>query len=561
MKKHKELLFLPLGGLGEIGMNMMLYGYGTPEEREWIMVDCGVSFAGNDFPGVDLIFPDISFLINENQILKAIIITHAHEDHFGAIIDLWSTLDAPVYASPFAIGLLEAKRAYDRIPIDIPITSFKAGDCINIGPFSIEAVQVNHSIPESMALIIKTPLGNILHTGDWKIDDSPILGDVTNKERFCALGDEGVLALMCDSTNAMRENLVFSEKDVEKSLYNIIKSASGRVAITMFSSNVGRICTISKVAKDLGRSVLLLGSSLKRVINVSSDIGLIEDIDSFVPEENFGDFPREKLVVILTGSQGEPRSALAKLARKELRNVALASGDVVVFSSRAIPGNETAINSVKNALIEQGIQIISEDKDTEFPVHVSGHPYRYELQQMYKWTQPKTVVAIHGEASHLSAQKELALKFGVPNVPNVRNGDILRIAPGPVKVIDEVVHGRLFKDGYLIGDLEELGISKRRKLSFVGHLTLNLLLDDLYEIIGLPEIVSVGLPTYDNNGEEVNKFLLKIVFSTIKKIPSLRRRDFEMLRRAISSALRSNIKQFWGKKPLVTVFVNRGVRN
>ena len=554
MAKQDELVFLPLGGVGEIGMNLALYGYGAPENRQWIMVDCGVTFPGPDLPGVDLVLPDIRFLAKERKNLKGIIITHAHEDHYGALSDLWPGLNVPVYASGFTAGLLEAKRDYEKTMGQIPITPFKAGDRINVGPFSIEGIAVNHSIPEPMSLMIRTPVGNVIHTGDWKIDHEPSLGPLTDETRFRQLGDEGVLALMCDSTNALRDGVSPSEKDVSASLRKIIENAEGRVAITTFSSNVGRIRTVAEAAEAAGREVLLLGSSLKRVVDVARDVGLMEGVKPFIAEDEYGYIPRDKVVVILTGSQGEPRAALAKLSRDEMRHVALAAGDIVVFSSRAIPGNEKAIQDIKNGLIEQGVHIVT---DAEALVHVSGHPRRNELQKMYEWTRPKIVVPVHGEPTHLTAHKELAEQSGISIVPRVRNGDILRLAPGPVEVIGEAPHGRIFKDGTLIGDFDEMGIGERKKLSYVGHVAVNVVLDARYDIVGDPDVVPIGLPAYDDEGEEMEDTLFDAIVSAIESIPRARRKDLDMLQEAARRAVRAAANQGWGKKPLVTVFVTR----
>ncbi len=554
MAKQDELVFLPLGGVGEIGMNLALYGYGPAEQRQWIMVDCGVTFPGPDLPGVDLVLPDIRFLAKERKNLKGIIITHAHEDHYGALNDLWPGLNVPIYASAFTAGLLEAKRDYEKSMGEIPVTLFKAGDRINVGPFEIEGVAVNHSIPEPMSLMIRTPLGNVVHTGDWKIDHEPSLGPLTDETRFRQIGDEGVLALMCDSTNALRDGVSPSEKDVSESLRKIIEDAEGRVAVTTFSSNVGRIRTIAEAAEAAGREVLLLGSSLKRVVDVARDIGLMEGVKPFIAEDEYGYIPRDKVVVILTGSQGEPRAALAKLARDEMRNVALAAGDIVVFSSRAIPGNEKAIQDIKNGLIEQGVHVVT---DAEALVHVSGHPRRNELQKMYEWTRPAIVVPVHGEATHLTAHKELAEQSGISAVPRVRNGDILRLAPGPAEVIGEAPHGRIFKDGTLIGDFDEMGIGERKKLSYVGHVAVNVVLDARYDIVGDPDVVPIGLPAYDDEGEEMEDTLFDAIVSAIESIPRARRKDLDMLREAVRRAARAAANQGWGKKPLVTVFVTR----
>lgn len=551
--KH-EFVFLPLGGVGEIGMNLALYGYGPAKNREWIMVDCGVTFPGPDLPGVDLVLPDISFLAKERKNLKGIVITHAHEDHYGALADLWPGLNVPVYASAFTAGMLEAKRNYERSRSEVPITPFKEGDRIQIGPFEVEAVGVNHSIPEPMALVIRTPLGNVVHTGDWKIDLQPSLGPLTDKQRFTEIGDEGVLALMCDSTNAMRDGVSPSEEEVAASLTEVIGKAEGRVAITTFSSNVGRIRSIAKAASAAGREVLLLGSSMKRVVQVARDVGLMDGVAPFIGEDEFGYIPRDKVVVILTGSQGEPRAALAKIARDELRNVAFSAGDTVVFSSRAIPGNEKAINDIKNGLIEQGIHVVT---DHEALVHVSGHPRRNELQQMYQWIRPRLLVPVHGEAAHLTAQRELGLQSGIPEVPFVRNGDILRLAPGPALKIGEAEHGRIFKDGDLIGDFEEMGIGDRRKLAFAGHVSVNVLLDERYDFLGDPVVVPIGLPEYDDEGEDMADTLYDAVLGAVESIPRGKRRDLGLVQEAVRRAVRGEANSVWGKKPLVTVFINR----
>ncbi|MEY9630426.1 ribonuclease J [Sinorhizobium fredii] len=554
MAQEEELVFLPLGGVGEIGMNLGLYGYGRPGSRQWIMVDCGVTFPGPELPGVELVLPDISFLAEERRNLKAIIITHAHEDHYGALNDLWPGLNVPVYASPFTAGMLEAKRDFERSRGEIPITVFKAGDRINVGPFSIEAIGVNHSIPEPMSLVIRTPLGTVVHTGDWKIDLEPSLGPITNEARFRQVGEEGVLALVCDSTNALRDGVSPSEREVSESLAKIIADAEGRVGITTFSSNVGRIRSVAEAAEAAGREVLLLGSSMKRVVNVAKDLGIMEGLKPFLAEDEFGYIPRDKVVVILTGSQGEPRAALAKIARDEMRNVAFSAGDTIVFSSRTIPGNEKAINDIKNGLIEQGIHIVT---DSEALVHVSGHPRRNELQQMYQWLKPEIVVPVHGEAAHLTAHAELALHSGIASVPRLRNGAILRLAPGPAGVIDEARHGRIYKDGTLIGDFDEMGIGERRKLSFAGHVSVNVVLDNRYDFLGDPDVVPIGLPQFDDEGDDMDDVLYDAVLGAVESIPRVKRKDLSMLQEAVRRAVRSTANQIWGKKPIVTVFVTK----
>jgi len=552
MTKDQDLVFLPLGGVGEIGMNLALYGYGSPKNREWIMVDCGVTFPGPELPGVDLILPDIDFVKKLGSQLKAIIITHAHEDHYGGLAQLWPQLKAPVYASAFTVGMLEAKRAYERTRAEVPVNVFKAGERFTAGPFEIEPIAVNHSIPEPFSLAIGTPLGKLIHTGDWKIDMTPSLGPLTDENRFRELGEEGILAMMCDSTNAMRDGVSPSEKEISAGLRGVIEQAEGRVAITTFSSNVGRIRSIAEAARDAGREVLLLGSSIKRVVNVARDLGMMEGIPEFLAEDEFGYIPRDKVVIILTGSQGEPRAALAKLSRDEMRNVALASGDTVVFSSRAIPGNEKGIIDIKNGLIEQGVKIVT---DQDALVHVSGHPRRTELVQMYEWVKPQILVPVHGEAAHLVAQAELAQDSGIKITPKVRNGSILRLAPGAPEVIGTAQHGRIYKDGYLLGDIDELGISERRKLSFAGHVAVHVVLDQRFEFQRDPVVSAIGLPAMDGEGDDMEDILYDSVLGAVESIPRGRRKDLDGVREAIRRSVRAAANEVWGKKPVVTVFV------
>ena len=549
-----ELVFLPLGGVGEIGMNLAMYGYGPAHKREWVVVDMGVSFAGPDLPGADLVLPDIRFLQAERNNLKGIVITHAHEDHYGAVLDLWPLLNVPVYASPFTAGLLEAKRQSEPGAPNIPVTIYRAGETFNVGPFEFEALAVTHSIPEPMSLAIKTPLGTVIHTGDWKMDPEPSLGPLINAARFRALGDEGVLALMCDSTNALRDGESPSEREVGESLREIIEKARGRVAITTFSSNVGRIRSIALAARDAGRQVLVLGRSMKRMIDVASELGYLDGVPEFLSEDDYGFIPRENIVIILTGSQGEPRAALAKLARDEMRSVALSAGDTVIYSSRPIPGNEKPIIETKNLLIEQGIHVIS---DGDALVHVSGHPRRNELKRMYEWVRPRILVPVHGEAAHLVGQGSLAAMAGIPEVPQVRNGDVLRLAPGRAEIIDQAPFGRLYKDGKLIGDEEEVGIADRRKLSYVGHVAVSMLLDDRYNIIEDPEVVPFGLPENDHEGELLEDLLYDAAVSAVQSIPREKRKDLSMVREAVRRAVRAAANEVWGKKPIVTVFVTR----
>jgi ribonuclease J len=553
--RNVELVFVPLGGVGEIGMNFALYGYGPADKREWIVVDVGVTFPGPDLPGVDLVLPDTRFIEAEVNNLRGIVITHAHEDHYGALLELWPRLKVPVWMTPFAAGLLEAKRQGDNGGAPkVPVTVYRAGETFTVGPFTIEAIPVSHSIPEPVSLAITSPLGTVIHTGDWKLDPAPEIGPMTDEARFRALGEKGVLALICDSTNAMREGESPSEQAVGQGLRGVIEKAPGRVAVTTFSSNVGRIRSIAEAARDTGRQVLVLGRSLKRMIDVARELGYMEGLPEFISEEDYGFIPRENLVIICTGSQGEARAALAKLARDEMKTVALSPGDIVVFSSRTIPGNEKAILEIKNQLIEQGVRII---EDNEALVHVSGHPRRNELRKMYEWTRPRIAVPVHGEAAHLVAHGALASAAGVPEVAQARNGDMLRLAPSAAEIIDQVPFGRVYKDGKLIGDDEAMGIRDRRKLSFAGHVAVNVVLDERYELAGDPDLVAIGVALADRSGEDMEEIMLDAAIGAVDSIPRQRRKDLDLVQEAVRRAVRSTANEVWGKKPLVTVFVTR----
>lgn len=555
MSDNSELVFVPLGGVGEIGMNLALYGYGPANAREWIVVDCGVTFPGPELPGVDLVIADTRFIESELPRLRGIVITHAHEDHYGALLDVWPKLKVPCWMSPFTAGLLEAKRMSEPgAPKDLPVTIYRAGETFTVGPFTIEAIPVAHSIPEPTALAITCGAGTFIHTGDWKIDPTPPLGPPTDEARLRALGQAGVLALICDSTNAMREGESPSEKAVGESLTKLIQEAPGRVAVTSFSSNVGRIRLVAEAARDAGRKVLVLGRSMKRVIDVSAELGYMDGLPEFLAEEEYALVPRKELVILCTGSQGEPVAALAKLSRDEMKTTQLTPGDTVIFSSRTIPGNEKAILEIKNRLIDRGMKVI---EDGDALVHVSGHPRRTELRRMYEWTRPRISVPVHGEAAHLVAHGSLAATAGVPEVVQVRNGDMLRLFPGAAEIIDQVPFGRVYKDGKLIGDEVAMGIRDRRRLSFAGHVAVNVVLDDRYELAGEPDIVAIGVAAADRRGEPLEDLMLEAAIGAVESIPRQRRKDLDLIQESVRRAVRSAANDAWDKKPLVTVFVTR----
>jgi len=545
---------VPLGGVGEIGMNLALYGFGEPAKRKWIMVDCGVTFPGPDLPGVDLVLPDIRFVEEIGKDLVAVIITHAHEDHYGALLSLWQRLGAPIYCTAFTAGMLEAKAQYEGEPPKLPMEIYKAGDILKLDPFEIEPVYVTHSIPEPVSLAINTPLGRVLHTGDWKLDEDPTLGKNTDAASFKRLGDDGIIALICDSTNAMRDGHSPTEREVSDSLANLISQAKGRVAITTFSSNVGRIRSIAQAAEKAGRKVMLVGSSIRRVVEVASDLHMFDDIQDFVEDIDFQYIDRDQLVIILTGSQGENRAALAKIARQEHRYISFTAGDTVIFSSRTIPGNEKLIIEVKNQLIEQGVEVVEDGKTL---VHVSGHPRRHELQQMYSWTRPEILIPVHGEAAHLNAQARLGADAGIPQVVPIRNGDLVKLAPGVSEIIDQVAYGRIYKDGNIIATEEATGVKMRRKLSYAGHIAVSIVLDRSGEMADDLDIALHGLPEVTNEGEYFDDVLYKAAMSALSGIPKKRRRDDDLVRDAVSRSVRGEARNLWGKKPVTTVFVAR----
>lgn len=548
-----ELVFMPLGGVGEIGMNLGLYGYGPRHDRTWLAVDFGVAFAGPDLPGVDLIYPDISFLEEERINLVGIVLTHAHEDHYGAVIDLWPRLRVPVYASAFAAGLLKAKSAHEPGAAAIPVKVVKAREPFNVGPFEIELVNVAHSIPESHSLAIRTPLGLVVHSGDWKIDDAPVVCPPTDVKRLRELGEEGVLALIGDSTNAMRDGKSPSETEVGRELAEIVKEARGRIAFTTFASNVGRLRSVALAAKAVGRDVIVVGRSMRRVIDVATELGYLDGLPPFLEEEAYAYLPRDRVVLLLTGSQGEARAALARVAHDDHRNIELVPGDTVVFSSRAIPGNEKAINDIINMLVARGVGVIT---DRDRLVHVSGHPRRDELREMYGWLKPGVLIPVHGEAMHLAAHADFARRNGVEKVVSIVNGEMVRLAPAPAAVIDEITAGRIYKDGSILGDVDAIGVAERRKLSFAGHVVVSIVLDQKGNALFDPDLELVGLPREDAAGRPLEETVMSALLNTLDSLPRARRRDPDAVEESLRRAVRSAVREVWGKKPVCTVFVS-----
>ncbi len=553
LRPDDELVFAPLGGVGEIGMNLSIYGFGSPARRTWLAVDLGVSFGTEELlPGVDLIMPDVRFLVEERRNLAGIVLTHAHEDHFGAILDLWPRLRVPIYATPFTAALFTAKRLGEPGAPDISVNVVPLGARFSLGPFDIELVSVAHSIPESNALIIRTPLGAVLHTGDWKLDPTPVIGPPTEEGKLKALGDEGALALIGDSTNAVREGRSPSEADVAKSLAELVASAPGRVAVTTFASNVARIRSAAQAAFAAGREVVVIGRAMERVVQVARETGYLDGIGEFRGPDVYGHLPPNKVLALCTGSQGEPRAALARIALDEHPDVTLGKGDRVIFSSRTIPGNEKAVGRIVNGLVRQGVEVIS---DRTHLVHVSGHPRQAELEDMFRWVRPRIAIPVHGEALHLHEHARLARRLGVPEVIVCQDGDLIRLAPGRAGIVDEVPAARLYKDGRLVVEAEGRTVPDRRRLGFAGIVTVALALTEQGDLADAPDVELTGIPELNAEGESMAEIAYNAAKATFESLPRARRRDPDGVAESVRRAVRAAIAAHWGKKPMCHVHV------
>jgi ribonuclease J len=548
----EEFVFVALGGLGEIGMNAALYGFGPPRRRKWIMVDCGLTFAGPDLPGVDLVYPDIAFVEKIQADLLALIVTHAHEDHVGAIAALWPRLRCPLYATPFAAGLLQARRLSEPGAPDVQINIVSQGGRIELGPFGIEFIAVAHSIPESCALAIRTPAGLAIHSGDWKLDEAPGVGRPTDEARLRQLGEQGVLALICDSTNIVREGESPSEGEVAQTLRALITGAPARVLVTAFASNVARIRAVAEAAMAAGREVVVAGRSMARTIDVARETGYLEGLPDFFSLERYPTLARERVVVLATGSQGEQRAAMGRIADGEHPVIALASGDRVIFSSRTIPGNEREVNGVINGLILQGIEVIT---DRTHLVHCSGHPRRGEVERFYGWVRPQVAIPAHGEPLHLFEHARVARALGVPHVVPARNGDMVLLGPGAPGIVDEIATGRVAQDGTVLVALGDALFQERRRLAHAGIVSIAVALTSHGELAGDPDVLTSGLPTRMRHGGATDKLIDEAIFATLDSLPRQRRRDFDGVSIAIERAVRSSLQAAWGKRPQVHVLI------
>jgi len=532
------LVLLPLGGAGEIGMNFNAYGFGPPDARKWIVVDCGVLFGREtDTPGVDVIMPDIAWLAEQAEDVLGIVLTHAHEDHIGAVGHLWPLLRCPLYATPFTARLIEDKMEeaghFERARV------VRLGGKLKLGPFDIEFLSITHSIPEPNALVIRTPLGTVVHTGDWKLDPDPLIGKPTDEAAFRKLGDEGVLAVVCDSTNALVQGHSGSEADVKKGLTELIGTLKGRVAVTAFASNVARLDSVAKAARAHGREVALVGRSMHRIVGAAKETGYLKDFPRLIDEAQAAQLPPRRVLYLCTGSQGEPRAALARIAAGDHPSVTLGQGDAVIFSCRIIPGNDVTIHALHNQLSALGVEVLTVE---DHFVHVSGHPAREELTEMYRWTRPQIAVPVHGELRHMAEHARLAHSLQVPQAVVVENGHMLQLAPGRATIVDEVPSGRLYLDGRVMTNAGDGLTRVRRAMAFAGFVGITLMLDQKGRIAGEPSLFLEGIP------EDVHAPVRDAVAETVRRY-NPRKGDEEALKEQVRRAVRRAALDAWGKKP------------
>ncbi|MDO1558725.1 ribonuclease J [Brevundimonas sp. 2R-24] len=552
--KNDELVFLPLGGSNEIGMNLNLYGYGPEDNRQWIVVDVGVTFGDSSTPGVDVIVPDASFAEGEN--ILGIVLTHAHEDHIGALGWLWPKLRAPLYATPFTAFLIREKLRDAGILEEVEIIEVPLGGTIQIGPFSIDMVTLTHSIPEPNGLAIRTPLGTVLHTGDWKIDPDPVIGDVTDADAIQRLGDEGVLAMVCDSTNVFVEGVAGSEAEVRTAMTNLIGSLKGKVAVACFASNVARLDSVIRAAEACGRRVSLVGRSMHRITAAAKSVGLLADVKPFIPDDQAKSFPDDQILYLCTGSQGEPRAALSRISEGSHPHVRLGEGDHCIFSSRVIPGNELAIGALQDRLADLGVRLYTE---RDHPgIHVSGHPCREELRQMYRWARPRIAVPTHGQRRHLLEHANLARDLQVPEQVTPRNGEMVRLAPGRAQIIDEVPSGRLYVDGGLLTPAHGDALRERRHAAHNGVVVVSFAMDRRGKLVSDIDVRGLGLPgDKDQTLDDALDDLAETAEHALFKLKGEALEDEVVIEQAIARAVKKASQRLWDRRPIVEVVVLR----
>jgi len=552
-----ELLFLPLGGSGEIGMNLNLFGYGRPSRRKWVIVDIGVTFGNAETPGVDIIMPDTAFIEEHRRDLLGIVLTHAHEDHMGALARLWPRLRCPVYATPFTMWLVKDRLSEAGLLDEVELIEIPLEASFDLGPFHFDLITLNHSIPEPNALVIKTDLGTVLHTGDWKIDPSPQIGETVDEAALTALGDEGVLAMICDSTNVFSPGESGSEEGVREEITKVISEHKGKgIAVATFASNVARLQTVMYAAQENNRSVCLIGRSMKRMTAAAKAVGMLSDVGHLLSEDEAAAMPAGHVLYLCTGSQGEPRAALSRIAAGTHRIVKFKSGDVVIFSSKIIPGNELGIFALQNALADDGVQIITE-KDR--PIHVSGHPCRDELKRMYEWVRPEIAVPVHGERRHLLEHARFAKTVGAKTSIPARNGEMLRLAPKGPTVVDIVPSGRLYEDGGQIVSSTDDGMRLRRKMAYAGHVAVSLVIDEKGKIISGPEPRISGFPEGEDG--EVMDDLLDAVENmaerAFRELAPRAKKDLDAIEDKLRGRVKRVVRDMTDKRAIVEIHAHQ----
>ena len=544
-----ELLFVPLGGAGEIGMNLNLYGH----NGQWLMVDFGITFGDDMTPGVDVITPDPTFISERKDELAGLVLTHAHEDHLGAVPYLWPRIECPIYATPFTASVLRRKLVETSFGDRVEIHEVPLSGSFFVGAFEVELITITHSIPEPNAVVIRTAAGTVMHTGDWKLDPDPVVGLSTDEKRLMEIGDEGVLAMVCDSTNVFVDGVSGSEGGVRGNLETLVRRFDGRVAVACFASNVARLDTIARVGEATGRDVALVGRSLWRIYESAKENGYLTGIRPFMTEKDVCYLPSDRVLMICTGSQGEPRAALTRIANGDHPDVDLDAGDAVVFSSRIIPGNEKSIGRLHNRLIEKGVEVITASDEH---IHVSGHPARNELLQMYRWIRPQIAVPVHGEVRHMIAHAKLARECQVPQPIVTKNGSVVRLAPGKAEIIDEVFSDRLAMDGNRLVPLSSQAIKARRRMIYHGTAVATIVVDCDGDLIADP-IVTVNGVYDDADADEVEREVVDAVIATIEDLRPRQRDDDDTIAEMARRAVRRCLRALCGKNPHTEIHLVR----
>ena len=546
---QEELLFCPLGGSGEIGMNMNLFAYGKPDNQKWIMVDIGVTFADDSIPGIDLIYPDPGFIIDKKDDLLGIILTHAHEDHIGAIAHIWPQIKCKIFSTPFTAVLIKEKFKEKRIDIGNNLKIVNLNGTVDLKPFKVEFITLTHSILEPNGLRIETPAGNILHTGDWKCDPNPLIGDKINSKRLKEIGDKGVLAMICDSTNVFSTGRAGSELDVRKSLLNLMSRLKKRIIVTSFASNVARMESIFYCAEKSGRQISLVGRSMHRIYKAAKECGYLKNIMKPIDSRDAKKISREKIVYLCTGSQGEPMGAMMRIASYVHPDVLIEKGDSVIFSSKIIPGNERKLYKLHNQLVRDGIEVISEESDF---VHVSGHPNREDLNDMYDWVRPKAVIPVHGEHRHMKEHINFAKEKQIPYPIKVENGDIVKIYPDKKpEIYDKAPSGRLYVDGSVSVEEDSKSIKERKNISSNGYMEVTILVTPKGNIHKKPIISFKGLPVLKE--EEFIYGLEEEIEKTSKTFSLNNKKQEQNLIDALKISCRKYSKEKTGKKPFTNI--------